>query len=384
MNQPTRATSICLLSPSALPLVTGAAGRAGGAELDVWQIATALARDPAFRPILAAVGDDTVRTSVAGVEVVSIARYRPERTRRGHFARYCGRVVRVLRGVDADVYFCKGASLEAVLCFIASRAGRRRKFVFRLQHDWEASPATLTGKIFGGQRLLARLFTIALRQADALFAQTRTQQQRLRTDFGLQSTVLYNSHPIPPAAPLEKKRTVLWVGRAASYKRPEVFLDLAERLAGHPFVMVATFDENHPSVFDALRARSRHLANLTLIEGASRDEVEGLFRAARVYVLSSEAEGFPNVLVEAWKNCTPVASLRVDPDGLIRQHDAGFVADDDPEALTRGVTALLEDDDLFRRTADNGYAVARELLDIDRTIESYKAIFAGNAARSHA
>ena len=48
------------------------------------------------------------------------------------------------------------------------------------------------------------------------------------------------------------------------------------------------------------------------------------------------------------------------------------------------MTALLEDDDLFRRTADNGYAVARELLNIDRTIESYKAIFAGNALRSHA
>ena len=78
---------ICLLSPSALPLVTGGAGRAGGAELDVWQIATALARDPAFRPILAAVGDETARTTVAGVEVVSIARYRPDRTRRGHFAR---------------------------------------------------------------------------------------------------------------------------------------------------------------------------------------------------------------------------------------------------------------------------------------------------------
>ena len=50
-------TAVCLLSPSALPLVTGTAGRAGGAELDVWQIATALAQDPAFRPLLAAVGD---------------------------------------------------------------------------------------------------------------------------------------------------------------------------------------------------------------------------------------------------------------------------------------------------------------------------------------
>jgi glycosyltransferase involved in cell wall biosynthesis len=220
---------------------------------------------------------------------------------------------------------------------------------------------------------------IALRRADALFAQTRTQQALLQTGFGLRSTVLYNSHPIPPAPPLENKLTALWVGRAASYKRPEVFLDLAQRLTRHSFVMVATFDENHPGVFDLVRERSRHLPNLTLIEGASRADVESLFRAARVYVLSSEAEGFPNVLVEAWKNRTPVASLRVDPDGLITQHDAGFVANGDPEALTAAVTAFLEDDDRFRRAADNGYAAARELLDINKTIEQYKAIFAGTA-----
>jgi glycosyltransferase involved in cell wall biosynthesis len=374
VNQLKRATSICLLSPSALPLVTGA-GRAGGAELDVWQIATALARDPAFRPYLAAIGDDNARTRVADVEVVSIARYRPERTRRGLFARYCGRVVRALRQLDADIYFCKGASLEAVLCFVSARLGKRRGYVFRLQHDWESNPDTLTDRIFSGQRLLARLFTIALRRADALFTQTMSQQQLLRTGFGLPSTVIYNSHPIPPPAPVESKRTALWVGRAASYKRPEVFLDLAQRLTRHSFVMVATLDENHPAVFSALRERSRQLPNVTLIEGASRDEVEALFRAARVYVLSSEAEGFPNVLVEAWKNRTPVVSLRVDPDGLIRQREAGFVADDDREALTQAVTAFLEDDELFRRAADNGYAAARELLDIEKAIEQYKATF---------
>jgi glycosyltransferase involved in cell wall biosynthesis len=372
-----------LLSPSALPLVTGSAGRAGGAELDVWQIATALAKDSAFRPYLAAIGDENASTRVAGVEVVSIARYRPERTRRGHFVRYCGRVVRSLRQVDADIYFCKGASLEAVLCFAAARIGRRRRFVFRLQHDWEAKPETLTRRIFGGQRLLSRLFMIALRRADARFAQTRAQQRLLQTGFRLPSTVLYNSHSIPPPAPLGEKRTALWVGRAASYKRPEVFLNLADRLQAHPFVMVATFDENHPTVFEAVRERSRQLPNVTFIEGASREQVEALFRAARVYVLSSEAEGFPNVLVEAWKNRTPVASLRVDPDGLIVQHQGGLVASDDPDALARGVTALLEDDELFERAADNGYAAARQLLDIEKTIEEYKAIFAGTAGVSN-
>jgi glycosyltransferase involved in cell wall biosynthesis len=376
-----RLTTVCLLSPSALPLVMpstggkGGAGRAGGAELDVWQIATALARDPSFRPSLAAIGDTNHRTPIEGVDVVSIARYRPERTRRGHFARYCGRVVRVLRNLDADVYFCKGASLEVVLCFVAARVLRRRRFVFRLQHDWEATPQTLTDKIFGGQRLLARLFMVALRRADALVAQTHAQQRLLKASFGLESTVLYNSHPIPAAAPLEDKRTVLWVGRAAAYKRPQVFLDLASRLSSYPFVMVATFDANHPSVLDALRERSRQLPNVTFIEGAARAEVEALFRSARVYVLSSEAEGFPNVLVEAWKNRTPVASLRLDPDGLIRQHQAGFVADDDPDGLARGVEELLRDDTVFRHAAERGYTLARDLLDIDRTIERYKAIF---------
>ena len=145
VNQPIRATSICLLSPSALPLVMGSAGRAGGAELDVWQIATALARDPAFRPILAAVGDDTARTTVAGVEVVSIARYRPERTRRGHFARYCGRVVRVLRECERRRLLLQRRVSRSRAVFRRGQVGRRRRFVFRLQHDWEASPATLTG-----------------------------------------------------------------------------------------------------------------------------------------------------------------------------------------------------------------------------------------------
>jgi glycosyltransferase involved in cell wall biosynthesis len=379
-----RLTTVCLFSPSALPLVMGKGGRAGGAELDVWQIATALARDPAFRPSLAAVGDTNHRETIDGVDVVAIARYRAERTRRGHFARYCGRVVRVLRDVNADVYFCKGASLEALLCFVAAKVGRRRRFVFRLQHDWETDPQTLTDRLFSSQRLLARLFMAALRRADALVAQTRAQQKSLETHFGLTSTVLYNSHPIPAAAALEGKTTVLWVGRAAAYKRPEVFLDLASRLPAYPFVMVATFDENHPSVLRALRERSQRLPNVTFIEGAPRDEVEALFRSARVYVLSSEAEGFPNVLVEAWKNRTPVVSLRVDPDGLIRQREAGFVADDDPEALVRSVEALLQDDELFRRTADNGYTVARDLLDIDKTIAGYKVLFSASGGPSHA
>ncbi len=367
---------MCLLSPSALPLVIGTAGRAGGAELDVWQIATALAQDPGFRPLLAAVGDANQRHVVQGVDVVAIARYLSERPRRGHFARYCARVVRALRDADADAYFCEGASLEAVLCFVAAKVGRRRRYVFRLQHDWETAPGTLTERLFGGQRLVARLFMIALRRADALVAQTGAQQQALRASFGLESTVIYNSHPIPAAAPLEGKRTALWVGRAASYKRPGLFLDLAERLADQEFVMVATFDENHPSVHGILRERSARLPNVTFIAGAPRAEIEALFRAARVFVLTSEAEGFPNVLVEAWKNRTPVASLRIDPDGLIGAHEAGFVAGDDPEALTRGVDAILRDDGLFGRMADNGYGLARELLDIDRTIVVYKALFA--------
>ena len=366
--------TVCLLSPSALPLVVGDTRRAGGAELDVWQIATALARDARYRVVLAAIGDRNERRAVDGVEVVSIARYRPEHTRRGYFARYCARVVRTLRAVNADVYFSKGASLEAILCYAAARVGRRRGFVFRFQHDWETHPDSLGGRIFSGQRRLAGVFEYVLRHSDALVTQTVAQQQLLRRNFALESTALYNSHPIPAPAALDRRCTVLWVGRAAPYKRPEVFLSLARRLPGHPFVMIATLDGNYPAVLPALRADIRELPNVTLIEGAPREEVEAHFRSARVFVLSSEAEGFPNVLVEAWKNGTPVASLSLDPDGLIRRSDAGIVAGGDLETLVRGVDGLLRDDELFSRTAANAYGVAQTRLNIERTIVSYKEL----------
>jgi len=234
----------------------------------------------------------------------------------------------------------------------------------------------LTDRLFSGQRFLARCFIAALRRANAIVTQSVAQQRSLRQHLGLDSTVLYNSHPIPDFPPLAEKRSVLWIGRATSYKRPDVFLTLATRLPSHPFVMVATFDANHASVFDALRARSATLPNVTFLEGVPRAEVDRLFHQARVYVLSSEAEGFPNVLVEACRSATPVVSLRVDPDGLIRAHGAGIVADDDVEALTRGVESVLTDDGLFERLGKHAYTLAREQLNIDRTIDAYKKLFA--------
>jgi glycosyltransferase involved in cell wall biosynthesis len=109
--------------------------------------------------------------------------------------------------------------------------------------------------------------------------------------------------------------------------------------------------------------------------------VEHEFARARVLVTTSEVEGFPNVLIEAWKTATPVASLRIDPDGLIRQHGAGFVADDDEDALARGVERLLVDDDLFEQSAANAYALAKQVADIGCTIEQYKRILASSAGR---
>jgi glycosyltransferase involved in cell wall biosynthesis len=366
---------VCLVSPSALPVVTGTSRAGGGAELDVWHIARALALDPRFDPCLAAIGDAARTLMLDGVRIVEIPRYRPSRTRRGYFARYCLRVIRTLSKIDADVYLCKGASLEAVLCFAAARLGRRRRYVFRFQHDWETAASSLIEKIFGGQRLLARMFMQALERADVRVTQTYAQQQLLADGFRLSSVVLYNSHPIPPAAASAGKRTAVWVGRAAAYKRPEIFLELARRLPHHPFVMVATADTNFPDVFERLRSESVAIPNLTFVGGATRDEVEALVRAARVSVLTSKVEGFPNVVVEAWKNSTPVASLRVDPDGLIRQSGAGFVADDDVDALVDGVERLLRDDNCLADASAASYALARERLDIARTIETYKQLF---------
>jgi len=142
---------------------------------------------------------------------------------------------------------------------------------------------------------------------------------------------------------------VLGVGRQAEQKRFDRFLSVfaeARRRARRPLnaMLVTTGTAQR----DALRDRA---ADLGLQNGAVefREAVADtapLYRRADIYLLTSDWEGTPNVVLEAMASGMAVVATRVGgvPD-LVRHGETGCLADPaDEPALIESIVALAEDE----------------------------------------
>jgi hypothetical protein len=79
----------------------------------------------------------------------------------------------------------------------------------------------------------------------------------------------------------------------------------------------------------------RALPNVVLHGQLERRATIERIASARALLNASPLEGFPNTFIEAWALRTPVISLSVDPEGLIRENRLGYVCDGDLDALER-------------------------------------------------
>jgi glycosyltransferase involved in cell wall biosynthesis len=145
--------------------------------------------------------------------------------------------------------------------------------------------------------------------------------------------------------PRKKERTAakeidfLWVGRCQQIKRPHYFLDLVEHLPGALCEMICPRED--VLLWEEVSRRACQLPNLQFHERVPYHEIQDHFDRARFLVSTSEAEGFPNVMIQAAQGGAGILSLSLDPDRLIRTFDAGFCADGDFELLVFRAEALL-------------------------------------------
>lgn len=223
-----------------------------------------------------------------------------------------------------------------------------------LEGGWRASWPMRTAYRYGVHR------------AARIYAQHGGQQQALREQFGLESSILRPLHEVPPL-PEHAGHELLWVGRCVGLKQPMVFLDLVERLPDHPARMVCQPHIDRP-LFEAVSKRAASLSNCTFHPGLSPEETEALFCQARVLAITSTFEGFPNVLIEACKFGVPVVSLNINPDSVVTVHELGGLARGDFDRLVEITKNLLEDDTLHDTCRRNAYRYAAENHKVERLI----------------
>jgi len=366
--------NICFFSPNALPLIEGKSSGFGGGEVDLWNLAVALGKDDIFHVYFIVVDDRARKFNAGNITVIVIERYKSIRKYRGYFLRYLIRIFKTFWGMQVDVYFVKLSSLEMIIVGVVARL-KRKKFIFRLGHDWETDYQSLKNNIFNHNKLLTKLFIVCLKKADLVISQTRKQKELLKKNFNINSVVIYNAHHIPQNINFDGKFSILWVGRIHPMKRPRIFLDLAKKFPGETFIMIGPPDENHLDLFKYIKNETGKIKNLEFIDGVPNDEIEKYYQKAKLFVLTSQAEGFSNVLIEALKTKTPVVSLSVDPDDILTNNKNGFCAVGDVNKMVEYIVLLLADKKLWQLCSERAYGFAKENFNIEKIIKKYKKIF---------
>jgi len=171
---------------------------------------------------------------------------------------------------------------------------------------------------------------------------------------------------------------IVAAGRLVPLKAFDRLLAAAARLrdAGRPFnLVIAGEGECRPSLEEQIR-------NLDLQERVRLPgivDLAVLFPAADLYVLSSDYEGLPLVLLEAMGSGLPVVATRLAGlEALVEEPDAGIlVAPGDTAALAEAMDELLDDpsrgDDLGRR----GRRIIQERHAFVTTLDRLDALNAG-------
>jgi len=355
-------TKVCFVCPKAYPLFNPMVESVfGGAEVDLYLLATELAKDDGFD--VSCITADYGQPETELIENVTIIKSLDFKQKQITGAI---KIWKALKKGDADIYMMKtpspGVPLVAAFC-----KRFKRNFAYRA-----ASEREFNGVYLSKHPILGRLFMRSLRQAAIITVQNGIDADNLNSLFNLKASVIPNGHRIPPLSDTPKQN-VLWVGRSAPIKRPELFLELAQITPNEKFTMIcqpATGDGD----YDSLVEKTKQIENLQFHKKVPFGEIDAYFAKAKVLINTSDSEGFPNTFIQACKAATPILSLNVNPDGFLDKYDCGVCCGGDMGEMSEQLK-LIVSTDAGSEMGVNARNYVEQTHDITKIIEQYKQLF---------
>jgi glycosyltransferase involved in cell wall biosynthesis len=261
---------------------------------------------------------------------------------------------RALREADADIYYYRSAAMwVGVVAEFCRRHGRRLVYAGASDKDFDRDQ--------GGQIRYARdrwLYRRGVERANAIVAQNERQRAACRATYGREARVIPSCYVLPQRSRSPTSDCVLWVGMLHVNKRPEILLELAERLPGRRFVMIGGPGPDR-EFYNRIRLAAAALPNVEFKGFLPLAEVERWFDRARVLVNTSLYEGMPNTFLQAWARGVPTVAT-VDVGAPV--HRVGFTVED----LRQQVETAFTDPalgaacrDHFERTHSSAGVLAR-------------------------
>lgn len=240
------------------------------------------------------------------------------------------------------------------------------------QCDFRAEPTVSSESV--------RLWEQTVLRCDHLFANSRTVQRSLQTEYGVASEIVPTGVDTGFYAPdLGRRRNqrprVLFVGSLRPFKGPQIVLDAAARFPGADFVLVGD-----GVMAQELRDRvSRDgLQNVRFRGALPTSRVREEYRTADIFFFPSKWEGSPKVILEAAACGLPVISSRAYEPETVVHGRTGYLAPE-PVEFFGYLATLLNNAELRQQLGSAGRAHAHN-FDWNLITEKWEEVFMRVAA----
>jgi glycosyltransferase involved in cell wall biosynthesis len=247
-----------------------------------------------------------------------------------------------------------------------------------------------------GRRLVKSVVRNCYRAADCVLANSHEMARGLERDLGLEHDrmrVIHNPVDVPLVRKLSQEATplaparpyVVTAGRLEYQKGHDVLL---RAFAASPacrdldLVIIGTGTRE-----EALKAQAGELGIAERVRFLGFVENPWAYIAkARLFVLPSRWEGFPNIVCEALACGAPslVTNCDFGPSEIVKHGESGWVVPvDDVDALSRSMGMLLGEPELAARLASRGRDRVLQ-FDLQEMVRAYTALFIEQAMQKRA
>jgi glycosyltransferase involved in cell wall biosynthesis len=368
---------ICFVAPAAWPVLAGddRIESVGGAEVQQTLLARSFARRGYSVSMICMDYGQPDRAVVDGVTVFKChARVQGPPVIRFFHPRLTG-IWAALREVDADIYYQRSAAaLTGVVALFARRYGRR--FIYAAACDIDVA-RDQTWQLFhrrAGWRD-RQLFQLGVKLADEIVVQNVGQVQDCKRSYGRVPTMIRSCCAAAPGYAAVSNGVVLWVSTLRTGKRPERFLELARRLPHLRFRMVGgpSAEPADAGLFQRIKEQAAGIANLEFVGFVPFRAIDAHFNAARIFVNTSDYEGFPNTFLQSWSRGIPTVSF-FDPGSTLDGEPVVNVTGDLSE-MAEMVDRLMHAERLWHKTSVRASSYYRSFHTPDAVMDVYDRLF---------
>lgn len=322
----------------------------GGAELDMYNLALSLKKKYNVSVIT---GDWSQKEVERNDDVTIYRSFKLENNLiRKLFAPFV--LFRQLYRTSADIYISSGAGPEVGLISIFCKIFNKT-YIYRTAHSIDCD-----GTYKKNNGINGKLYEIGLLSASKIVTSVDAHKKLLLKNY---KKKLYRNNILnislglffPKITNTLNKKGLLWIARGVRWKRPDLLIEIAKSIPKEKFTMIMPFQLSDKEYFYKIKHEAESLKNITFIAGVSFEKTQKYFEGAKIFINTSDNEGFTFTLIQSGLAHTPVAYLNVNPDKVITNFNIGEFGNGNINELIKKIKLLLTSDKKWKNKSDAIY-----------------------------